>query len=219
MNEHLGHENEYRGEAVVTKRGDTLIVMMGAGALGSKLVGLLATQGYTQQTVIDFDRVEAKNYGTQDFGRRDVGRMKASQVVNNLYVRIGVKLTSMEKKVTASNVDRMVRGAGLVVDCFDNHESRQLLQDACKKANVPCLHLGMSGDGFAEIEWNENYRSHPTPNQPQADEENPCEYPLAANLVHLTVGLAAEVINKFVDDGVKQSVQFTLKDFHADLGE
>jgi hypothetical protein len=169
--------------------------------------------------VVDFDRVQAENFGTQDFGQRDVGRKKAPQVVNNLYVRLGVKLTAIDRKVTASTVDRMIRGAGLVVDCFDNHESRQLLQDACRKADIPCLHLGMSGDGFAEIEWNERYHSHPTPNQPAEDEENPCEYPLAANLVHLTVGLAAEVINKFVDDGVKQSVQFTLKDFHADLGE
>ena len=219
MDKHLGHESEYRGEAVVAKRADTPVVMMGAGALGSKLVNLMATQGYTQQTVVDYDRVEAENFGTQDYGQRDVGRKKASQVVNNLYVRLGVKLTAIDRKVTDATVLRIIRGAGLVIDCFDNHESRELLQKACRETGVSCLHVGMSGDGFAEIKWNEVYHSHPTPTQPAADDKNPCEYPLAANLVHLTVGLAAEVINKFVDDGLKQSVEFTLKDFHADLGE
>lgn len=216
MSDYLGHESEYRGADVISKRRETSIVIMGVGALGSKLVNLLATQGYHSMRLVDMDRVEAKNYGTQDFGRRDVGRMKASVSRANLFSRLGpIKgIQAEDKKVTEGNVDRFIRGAGLVLDCFDNHESRVLIKNACAD-KIPCLHIGMSGDGFAEIEWNKHYRSRPAPEQ--VDESgNPCEYPLAANLVHLTVGLAAEVINKFVDKGKKESVQFTLNDFHAD---
>ncbi len=72
----------------------------------------------------------------------------------------------------------------------------------------------MSADGFAEIEWNENYRAHPVPEE---DEDAPCDYPLAANLVHFAVAIASEVVNKFVDTGVKESVHFTLGDLHSDV--
>lgn len=217
MSDYLGHESEYRGDAIVAKRNETQIVIMGIGALGSKLVNLLATQGYHRLRLADRERVEAKNYGTQDFGRRDVGRMKASQSRANLFARLGpIKgIEAIDKEVTAGSVDRLIRGADLVLDCFDNHESRTLIKTACGD-KIPCLHIGMSGDGFAEIEWNENYHSHPAPAQVD-DDGNPCEYPLAANLVHLTVGLAAEIINKFVDEGKRQSVHFTLKDFHSDV--
>lgn len=217
MTDYLGHESEYRGEELVAKRQSTQIVIMGIGALGSKLVNLLATQGYTTLTLVDRERVEAKNYGTQDYGRRDVGRMKASQSRANLLARLGAlkNVQAVDKQVTDGNVERLIRGADLVLDCFDNYESRLLLKTACD-GKVACLHIGMSGDGFAEIEWNENYRPLKMPEQVD-DEGNPCEYPLAANLVHITVGLAAEIINKFVDDGKRESVHFTLKDFHSDF--
>lgn len=216
---HHSHEAAYRGEAVVAKRQNTYIVVLGVGAIGSKIINLLATQGYTKLLLVDMDRVEAKNFGTQDFGLRDVGRMKASQARANLFARLGVlkNVNAEDKKVTEGNIDRIVRGADLVLDCFDNHASRSMVKNFCSK--IPCLHIGMSGDGFSEIEWNDNYRSHPSPEQPLDEAGNPCEYPLAANLVHLTVGLAAEVINKYVDEGIRQSVQFTLRDFHCDTNK
>lgn len=208
----LTHEALYRGRGYLERRAKKRILVCGAGALGSRLVDALACQGYVPD-VVDFDKVDLHNYGNQLFGPADRGKLKATQCANNTYRRLGVKVGAIDKKVTAENAGKIVKGYDLVVDVFDSAESRQLLVDACKAANITCLHAGMSGDGFAEIEWNENYRTHG--DQPAVGDA-PCEYPLALNLVLFTVAIASEVINSFVDDGQKRSIQFTLRDMHVD---
>lgn len=213
--EHLVHESAYRGEPVIQQRSKVSVLVLGSGALGSWLLDLLARQGYTRLTVLDFDRVERKNFGTQNFGKADIGRMKATIAANNLVVRLGVQCKAIAEKLTASNARKILNdGFGLVIDAFDNHESREIVKETCVKLGVPCLHCGMSGDGFAEIEWNENYISRPAAPVLDASGE-PCEYPLASNLVSFTVALAAEAVNSFVDNGIKRSVHFTLRDLHC----
>ncbi len=211
---HLGHESAYRGEDLVTKRAETKIVLLGVGALGSWLLDLLARQGFTSITIVDFDKVDDTNFGTQNYGARERGREKVAIAARNLYLRLGVSVEAISQKVTAKNVNKILKDADLVVDLFDNHESRNLVRDHCADKGINCLHAGMSHDGFAEVEWNENYRAHPVPVE-QDDTDVPCEYPLASNLVHITVGLVSEIITRFVDTGVKESVHFTLGDLHT----
>lgn len=212
MSEPITHESLYRGRGFVTRRGKTKILVAGAGALGSRLVDSLCCQGYVPD-VLDYDRVDRENLWTQNFGPPDIGKLKATQVAFNTFRRLGIKIQNVDKRLTAENADQIVKKYELVVDVFDNAASRQLLVDACRQANVQCLHSGMSGDGFAEIEWNENYHTHPD----VAPTGNaPCEYPLALNLVLFSVAITSEVINSFVDDGIKRSIQFTLKDMHVD---
>lgn len=214
MADHLTHEVEYRGKAIVEARASKRVVLFGVGALGSKLLNLLIPQGYTNLLVADMDRVDRANLGTQDYVPGDVGRMKATQSSSNAFKRFKVSVGAFDKEVTASNIGKLLSGADLALDLFDNAPSRQIVKDACASAGIPCLHAGMSGDGFAEIEWNENYTCRPSPIE---DVDAPCDYPLAANLVAITVALTAEVINRFIDEGQKQSVQFTLKDLKVDV--
>ena len=212
MADFLTHEIEFRGKEIVANRAKKRLVFCGVGALGSRLVDLLASQGYQDIQVIDRERVEAANFGTQNFGLPDVGRMKAAQVKLNLYKRLNVKIESVEGELRDNNIAKLLKGADLVLDLFDNVASRNLVRDYCKAHSVPCLHAGLSGDGFAEIEWNENYTAYPVPNE---DPNVPCDYPLAVNLVAFAVCLAAEAVNRYVDTGQKQSVHFTIKDLHV----
>ena len=48
------------------------ITVCGAGALGSHLADNLARQGAAKLAVVDFDRVEAHNVGTQLYRRDEV---------------------------------------------------------------------------------------------------------------------------------------------------
>lgn len=187
---------------------------MGAGALGSRLLDILACQGY-YPTIVDCDKVERHNLGNQNFSPSDIGKLKAVQAANNVYRRLGVSVQSIAKKVTEDNVDKIVSDKHLVVDMFDNIESRTLVKQACKRLNVPCLHCAMSHDGFSEVEWSDFYPIEKFTSVERDDE--PCEYPLAVNLVLFTVSFASEVINEFVDNGIKKSVQFTLRDMHTDV--
>ena len=80
------------------------------------------------------------------------------------------------------------------------------MTDYCLNLNLPCLHVGLSSD-YAEVIWNENYRV------PSDVNDDVCDYPLARNLVVLTVGVASETMMKFITTGKRLSYTITFKDF------
>ena len=214
MPDFVQHEELYRGQDIVANRSNKHIVVFGVGALGSWIIDLLVRQGYNNLTVVDFDRVEQSNCGTQNYGLRDVGRKKSTITATNVYLKFGVKIEAIDKKITHDNVNSIVKNANLLIDVFDNPESRQVIKNVATKFKIPCLHAGMSANGFAQIEWNETYQIYYSA---LTNENQPCEYPLAANLVHITSSIVAEIINKFVDHGIKKSVHFTLNDLKVDI--
>ena len=67
------HEAIYRGADRLAKLAAVPVTVCGAGALGSHLADNLARQGFTQLRVIDRDRVEEHNVGTQLYGESEVG--------------------------------------------------------------------------------------------------------------------------------------------------
>lgn len=217
MSDFLAHETAYRGNAnVIENRASKRIIILGAGALGSFTGELLARQGYSGLTLVDFDKVERDNLGTQNFGATDVGRSKASQLAHNIIRKLGVHLDSIVKKVTESNISGIISKADLVVDLFDNVESRKLVRDTCAKKNIPCLHAGMATIGYFEVLWNEGYLIPETDSNP---ENAPCDYPLAANLVILCVGTLAEVMNRYFDEGEKYEAEFWLNSMKMEFTE
>ncbi len=89
---------------------------------------------------------------------------------------------------------------------FDNSAAPGLVQDQCRSAGLPCLHAGLFAD-YAEVIWDQRYRV------PRDVAGDVCDYPLARNLVLLTVAVASEALVRFVLDGVKEDWSVTLGDF------
>ena len=213
MPDFLGHEGSFRGEQVVARRSQYSIVLMGAGSLGGKIAETLARQGFSSKdvarlTVVDRDKVEIKNFGTQNYGRSDVGRAKATQLAQNIYRAVEIKINGVVKNVTDTTIRQIVRGAHLVVDTFDNAESRELVRVTCSEMNIPCLHAGMGTMGYFEVIWNERYE---VKFGFDAVANAPCEYPMASNLVTLCVGTTAEVICRYFDEGKRLDVEYWLE--------
>lgn len=212
--DYFAHEIAYRGDStIIDNRASKKIRIFGVGALGSWLADLLCRQGY-KISVIDKDKVEHANFGTQNYGRTDVGRSKAIQCANNIMRRIGVSVESISKEVKESNVHSLVKEQDLVIDVFDNVKSRELICAACKEHNVDAIHSGM-GDGYFEIAWNKDYKAV----APKDEDETACDYPLASNLVWLCVSWTAEVVNRFIDRNEKIEVAFWLKNMKALMKE
>jgi tRNA A37 threonylcarbamoyladenosine dehydratase len=67
------HEEIYRGAEALAKLAEPQLVLCGGGALGSHLADNLARQGFRKLRVIDRDRVEEHNVGSQLYGVPDVG--------------------------------------------------------------------------------------------------------------------------------------------------
>jgi len=181
------------------------VTLCGAGALGANLAENLARAGFGKLKVIDRDRIEERNLSTQPYYRSDIGAFKAKILANNLYRAIGTKVEAETKELTATNAAQLLKGSGLIVDVFDNSNSRQAVKDYSDRTGTPCLHAGLSAD-YAEVIWNEVYRV------PSDVNDDVCDYPLARNLVMLTVAVACEAIVSFVATGEQHHFTITLKD-------
>jgi len=209
-NSKFHHEEIYRGEDLVKKLGNFLVVVCGDGAIGSNLVDTLARQGFSDIRVIDMDRVDTHNINTQTFEEGDVGAMKVAVTQGKVYRTVGIEIDIVSKRLEAKNVKKFLKGADLVIDGFDNTESRRVVQDYCRKAGLPCLHAGLHTD-YGEVVWDEVYMV-PT----ESAEGDVCDYPLARNLAVIVASITAEETLDFClsDKPRKQSWRFTLKDLH-----
>lgn len=202
------HEINYRSSKAFKKMQNSNICICGAGAIGSNLVNNLMRQGVNKITIIDMDRVEAKNVSTQIYTLSNVGQKKAHAVKSIIYQATKGVINVVDKELKLNNASKLLKGYDLVVDAFDNWKSRKVIKNFCEKNKIPCVHAGMSDDGFAEIKWNEIY-SIP---KVEVEQDDICDYPLAANLVHLTASVLAEVVIQFIVDNKKINKEITLKD-------
>ncbi|MBX7224010.1 MAG: ThiF family adenylyltransferase [Blastocatellia bacterium] len=205
MNAFLLHERLYRQDAVLEKIRTLPVTICGCGALGANLVESLARSGFGKLKVIDFDRIEERNLSTQPFYKSDIGGFKAKICSNAIYRAVGVQVEAVTERLTEANALKLLKGSGVVVDAFDNSGSRKIVTETCLRETLPCLHAGMA-DGYAEVIWNESYRV------PSDANDDVCDYPLARNLVLLTVAVTCETLIQFAATGARNSFTCTLKD-------
>ncbi len=213
MRDAFHHEALYRGTGALDKLGQIRLTVCGAGAVGSNLINNLVRQGARHITVIDFDRVEAHNIGTQLYAEGDVGAFKVDVLQAEMFRAAGVELGAARKRLTEQNVAKLLANADLVIDGFDNHASRALVTEHCRAVNIPCLHVGLSAD-YAEIIWNEGYR---VPHDVTQEGADVCDYALARNLIQFAVALACETVIRFVVEGKQQNYSFTLRDLRVNV--
>ena len=205
----LLHEALYRGADKLARLRDAQVVLCGAGALGSILADNLTRQGFARLRVIDRDRVEAHNAGTQLYGDSDVGVWKVEALRNRLFRACGVEIEAVRKELTAANARALLKGGDVVIDAFDNSASRRLVQEEARAAKLPaCLHVGLFED-YCEVVWDENYRV------PRDVPGDVCEYPLARNVVLLAVAIASETLVAFLLEGLRRDWSATLRDLRV----
>lgn len=208
MRDALYHEALYRGRDALNRLAQMRLLVCGAGAVGSNLVDNLARQGFRRVTVIDFDRIEAHNAGTQTYAESDVGAFKVEVLQAEIFRAVSIEITALRQRLTARNAGRLLGETDLVVDGFDNHESRALVTEHCRDHDIPCLHVGLSAD-YAEILWNDTYR---VPQDVTGEGVDVCDYPLARNLIQFAVALASEAVVRFALEHRQQDYSFTLQD-------
>jgi len=205
-NEILRHERIYRGPETMQRLQRARVTLCGAGAVGSHLAVNLARQGVGSLVVIDRDRVEQHNPGTQIFAEAEIGLRKADCLRNRIFDEVGLEVDAIAREITTKNIDKHLRGARLVVDSFDNHPARAAVTAYCRRTAVPCLHVGLAAD-YAEVIWNEGYR---VPGDQGIDV---CNYAMARNVILLAVAVASECVIRFLTSGERASYTITLEDF------
>lgn len=200
------HEQLYRGAEPLARLAAPQVTVCGAGALGSHLVDNLARQGFRRLRAIDRDRVEEHNVSTQLYDVGDVGAWKVDVLRNRVFRAAEVELETFAKEFSERNARTLLKGSHLIVDTFDNSDSRRLVQQQARELKLDCLHVGLYAD-YCEIIWDQDYRV------PRDVAGDVCEYPLARNLVLLAVTIASEAIVRFLLAGVRDNRSATLADF------
>jgi len=181
------------------------IVVCGAGALGGNIVEGLARCGFKDIAVIDHDRVDEANLCTQPYTTVDCGTKKVMALGNLVEDSSRVVIECIDKRLDGRNAEKLLVGS-LIVDVFDNSESRGIVHNVCLRKSIPCLHAGMI-DGFSAIQWNEKYK---IPKNVAGGD--PCGYSLARTLAVITAAMTVEAIIRFVSKGEKHEWFFTLGD-------
>jgi adenylyltransferase/sulfurtransferase len=135
------------GEMGQEKLKQAHVLIPGVGGLGSPVALYLAAAGVGRLTIVDKDRLEVSNLNRQILHwEENVGEYKTVSGFKKLSaLNSDIEIIPITGDITADNVDELVRGKDVVVDCMDNFPTRFLLNAACVRARVPFIHGSIYG--------------------------------------------------------------------------
>lgn len=130
------------GEVGQLKLMASRVLLVGAGGLGCPAALYLAAAGVGTLGIVDHDVVDRSNLQRQVLhtdarvGTAKVASARASLEALNPAVRV----RGYETRLASDNVEAIFAGYDLVVDGSDNFPTRYLVNDACVKLDLPCVH-------------------------------------------------------------------------------
>lgn len=137
------------GEAGQQRLAQSHALLVGCGALGSVIAELLVRAGIGTLTLVDRDVVELTNLQRQVlFNECDAsdGVPKAIAAQRRLKaINHHVDVIATVDDFNASNAERFIAGADVILDGLDNYETRYLLNDLAVKHDIPYIHGGAVG--------------------------------------------------------------------------
>lgn len=138
------------GEETQKKLKNSTIFIAGAGGLGSPVSIYLAVAGIGNIRICDFDSPDWPNLNRQilhNHTRIGINKaVSAKQTLEELNPDINV--TALTDKIDSQNVDELVGGSDLIIDCMDNFPTRYVLNESAIRKNIPLVYgsiWGMEG--------------------------------------------------------------------------
>jgi len=130
------------GGARQSKLQKSKVLVVGAGGLGCPASLYLAAAGIGKIEIVDFDKIEISNLHRQIlFSEEDVGKYKCKIVAKALQKQNpNIDISAKVKKVTSKNVESIIKGFDVVVDCTDNYDARYILNFGCVRQNIPVVY-------------------------------------------------------------------------------
>jgi molybdopterin-synthase adenylyltransferase len=124
-------------------------VLVGCGALGTVVGGLLVRAGVGRLRVVDRDFVELSNLQRQTlFEEADARDALPKAVAAERRLRAtnsGVEIEGVVSDLTPENAAELLGGFALILDGTDNFETRMLVNDYAVSAGVPWIYAAAVG--------------------------------------------------------------------------
>lgn len=182
------------------------IVFCGVGAIGSA-TALLCRNFDATMRFVDFDRVESKNLLSQGFVKQSVGKNKAAALKLQLANFYSIKAEAFGVRLVPGNTEELLGECDLLVDCFDNYDSRMLLVEYARAQDKPCVHGALSGDGtMGLVRWNEEF----VPDREDVAGQPTCEGGEHLPLIAMLSSTLARTIQEFLADESQRNSMVSL---------
>ena len=142
------------------------ISIVGVGGVGSICAELLIRSGITNLHLIDGDIVEESNIGRQNFLISDISKPKVECIKKRLNSILNLedsnKISSSMKFISSENIESECSSSNIIIDCSDNLQTRNAINDFCLKHKKDWIFSG--AQGFESIVCYFNYSATPSSN-------------------------------------------------------
>jgi len=137
------------GEEGQRKLGAARVAIVGCGATGSALAGLLARAGVGTLRIIDRDYVEPSNLQRQSlFDEKDAAESLPKAIAAAQKIAAFNSAIVVEPKVddlVPANIEGLLEGMQLILDGTDNFETRYLINDYAVERSLPWIYSAAVG--------------------------------------------------------------------------
>ena len=134
------------GEKGQKKLGNSSVVIIGCGALGTVIATSLVRAGVGKVKIIDRDFIEYHNLQRQViFDEEDIRDELPKAIAAERHLRkvnSSVKVEGVVADINYANIERLVAGVDLILDGLDNFETRLLINDVSLKHAIPWVYGG-----------------------------------------------------------------------------
>ena len=135
------------GEAGQERLRQSSAVIVGCGALGSALAGLLVRAGVGHLRIVDRDFVEPSNLQRQTlFEESDAQELLPKAVAAERRLRginSDVEVRGIVGDLTPENAEELLANSELLLDGTDNFETRLLINDYAVKSRLPWIYAAV----------------------------------------------------------------------------
>lgn len=135
------------GETGQRKLADAKVLIVGLGGLGCPVCLYLTGAGVGKIGLCDSDTVSLSNLQRQTLYCEDmVGKPKTREAHKRLSALSShTQFELFHEGLTRENAEEIIARYDLVMDCCDNHATRYLLDDTCRKLKKPWIYATIGG--------------------------------------------------------------------------
>lgn len=158
----MPNSNRYIRQTLLDQIGDSgqqkllaaNIVVIGCGGLGSIAAPYLAGAGVGKITLVDADKPHISNLHRQVFFEDASYSQSKSKALANHIQRLNptIEVIVVEQMITKKNIEEIVNGATVVLECTDNIQTKYLVNDYCHIYNIPLVYGAIHKyDGYVSL--------------------------------------------------------------------
>lgn len=118
------------------------VLIVGMGGLGNPVAMYLASAGVGHITLIDHDKVDISNLHRQIlFQEADIGQLKVEAAKAKLLaMNSQLNVQAHAFRLTKENASAIISGHNLVIDCTDDFQTKQLINDTTYELQIPFVY-------------------------------------------------------------------------------